>query len=72
MLHLNMRPKTYAVSGTFLTFPGNGDADTVHHLTPADTPEQPQAHRQLQCPLPHRYLWILKWPSDCQAMVYTP
>lgn len=36
----NMRPRAYFVSGTFLTFPGNGGAGTIHYLTPAATPEQ--------------------------------
>jgi hypothetical protein len=45
MRHLDMRPKAYAISGTFLTFPGNGGAGTVHYLTPAATPEQFQAAR---------------------------
>jgi hypothetical protein len=37
---LDMRPKAYAISGIFLTFPGNGGGGTVHYLTPAATPEQ--------------------------------
>jgi hypothetical protein len=43
MPHLDMRPKDYAISGTFLTFPGNGGAGTEHYLTPAATLEQFQA-----------------------------
>jgi hypothetical protein len=43
MPRLDMRSKAYAVSGTFLTFPGNGGAGTEHYLTPAATPEQFQA-----------------------------
>ncbi|MGA9669950.1 MAG: hypothetical protein WBQ94_12120, partial [Terracidiphilus sp.] len=40
MPDLSMRSKAYAIDGTFLTFPGNGGAGTVHNLTPAATPEQ--------------------------------
>jgi len=38
--HLDMPLKAYAISGTFLTFPGHGGAGTVHYLTPSATPEQ--------------------------------
>jgi len=38
----DMRLKAYGISGTFLTFPGNGGAGTEHYLTPAATPEQVQ------------------------------
>ena len=41
--HLDMQSKDYAISGTFLTFPGNGGAGTEHYLTPAATPEQVRA-----------------------------
>jgi len=40
MPHVDVRSKGYAIDGTFLTFPGHGGAGTVHHLTPAATPEQ--------------------------------
>ena len=40
MPDLDMRPKAYAVSGTFLTFPGHGGGGTIHYLTPAAIPEQ--------------------------------
>ncbi len=43
MPHLRMQPKAYVVDGTFLTFPGNGGAGTIHSLTPAATAEQFQA-----------------------------
>jgi hypothetical protein len=43
MPDLDMRSKVYAISGTFLTFPGNGGAGTEHYLTPAATPEQFQS-----------------------------
>jgi hypothetical protein len=36
----DMRPREYAVSGAFLTFPGNGGAATTHYLTPAAIAEQ--------------------------------
>ena len=43
MPQLDMKQKTYVNEGTFLTFPGDGGAGTVHYLTPAATPEQFQA-----------------------------
>ena len=47
MPRLDMQPKDYAISGAFLTFPGNGGASTEHYLTPAATPEQFQAARNI-------------------------
>jgi hypothetical protein len=43
MPHLDMKQKTYVIEGTFLTFPGDGGAGTVHYLTPAATDEQFQS-----------------------------
>jgi len=43
--HPEMPQKAYSIGGTFLTFPGNGGAGTMHYLTPAATPEQFQAAR---------------------------
>lgn len=40
MRDLDIRSKAYAIDGTFLTFPGNGGAGTIHYLTPAAIPEQ--------------------------------
>jgi hypothetical protein len=40
MPDLDMRSKAYAIDGTFLTFPGNGGAGTIHYLTPAANPEE--------------------------------
>jgi len=37
------RPRNYAVDGTFLEMWNDGGAGTIHHLTPAATPEQFQA-----------------------------
>jgi len=40
MHNLYLPQKTYAIDGSFLTFPGNGGAATEHYLTPAATREQ--------------------------------
>jgi hypothetical protein len=40
MPDLDLRSRAYAVNGTFLTFPGNGGAGTIHSLTSAAAPEQ--------------------------------
>jgi hypothetical protein len=45
MNHPEWRSKAYVIVGTFLTFPGNGGAGTMHFLTPAATPEQFQVAR---------------------------
>lgn len=45
---VDMRPKAYVVSGTFLTFPGHGGAGTVHYLTPVATPEQFKSAQSFQ------------------------
>jgi hypothetical protein len=37
------RPRNYAIDGTFLEMWNDGGAGTIHHLTPAATPEQFQA-----------------------------
>jgi hypothetical protein len=47
MPRLYMPLREYTVDGSFLTFPGNGGAGTMHHLTPAATPEQFQAARNI-------------------------
>jgi len=44
---LDIQPKDYAISGYFVTFPGHGGAGTQHYLTPAATPEQFQAARNI-------------------------